>query len=285
MNSGHGKAPLARRDFLAAGAASLGWLAAGQSAVSAAATTSDPGVPSGLRDSVNALVFDVFGTVVDWRGSIIREGELLGKRKGINVDWVAFADAWRGGYQPAMQRVRSGQIPWTNIDGLHRLVLNDLIQQFGIRGLTEEEIDHFNRAWHRLWPWPDSVGGLHRLSRGYITSTLSNGNVSLLTNMAKYAGLPWDCILSAELFGHYKPDPEVYLGAARLLGPAPSQVMMVAAHVDDLVAARKVGLRTALVTRPLEYGPKRKADTAQDGAGIADFIATDFMDLATQLGL
>jgi 2-haloacid dehalogenase len=285
MRSGHGKAPLARRDFLAAGAAALGWLAAGQSAVSAAATTSDPRVPSGLRNSVNALVFDVFGTVVDWRGSIIREGELLGKRKGIDVDWVAFADAWRGGYQPAMQRVRSGQIPWTNIDGLHRLVLNDLIQQFGIRGLTEEEIDHFNRAWHRLWPWPDSVGGLHRLSRGYIVSTLSNGNVSLLTNMAKYAGLPWDCILSAELFGHYKPDPEVYLGAARLLGPAPSQVMMVAAHVDDLVAARKVGLRTALVTRPLEYGPKRKADTAQDGAGIADFIATDFMDLAAQLGL
>ena len=285
MRSGHGKAPLARRDFLAAGAAAFGWLAAGQSAVSAAAITSDPRVPSGLRNSVNALVFDVFGTVVDWRGSIIREGELLGKRKGIDVDWVAFADAWRGGYQPAMQRVRSGQIPWTNIDGLHRLVLNDLIQQFGIRGLTEEEIDHFNRAWHRLWPWPDSVGGLHRLSRGYIVSTLSNGNVSLLTNMAKYAGLPWDCILSAELFGHYKPDPEVYLGAARLLGPAPSQVMMVAAHVDDLVAARKVGLRTALVTRPLEYGPKRKADTAQDGAGIADFIATDFMDLAAQLGL
>jgi 2-haloacid dehalogenase len=285
MRSGHGKAPLARRDFLAAGAAALGWLAAGQSAVSAAATTSDPRMPSGLRNSVNALVFDVFGTVVDWRGSIIREGELLGKRKGIDADWVAFADAWRGGYQPAMQRVRSGQIPWTNIDGLHRLVLNDLIQQFGIRGLTEEEIDHFNRAWHRLWPWPDSVGGLHRLSRGYIVSTMSNGNVSLLTNMAKYAGLPWDCILSAELFGHYKPDPEVYLGAAKLLGPAPAQVMMVAAHVDDLVAARKVGLRTALVTRPLEYGPKREADTAQDGAGIADFIATDFMDLAAQLGL
>ena len=282
MSSEHGKAPLGRRDFIAMGAASLGWLAAGNAA---AASPSDPPAQSDPRSAVNALVFDVFGTVVDWRGSIIREGELLGQRKGIDVDWVAFADAWRAGYQPAMKRVRSGQIPWTNIDGLHRLVLDDLIRQFGIRGLTDVEIDHFNRAWHRLWPWPDSVGGLHRLSRGYIVSTLSNGNVSLLTDMAKYAGLPWDCILSAELFAHYKPDPEVYLGAARLLGPAPAQVMMVAAHVDDLIAARKVGLRTALVTRPLEYGPKRKADTAQDGAGIADFVASDFMDLATQLGV
>jgi 2-haloacid dehalogenase len=275
-----------RRDFIAAGAASLTLAAAGTySAAAAAERESVPGGNSDLRGSVNALVFDVFGTVVDWRGSIIREGELLGKRKGIAADWVAFADAWRGGYQPAMQRVRSGQIAWTNIDGLHRVILNDLIRQFGIVGLSEEEIDHFNRAWHRLWPWPDSVGGLHRLSQGYIVSTLSNGNVSLLTKMAKYAGLPWDCILSAELFNHYKPDPEVYLGAAKLLGPAPAQVMMVAAHMDDLIAAKKVGLRTALVTRPLEFGPQRKADTAQDGAGIVDFIATDFMDLATQLGV
>ena len=287
MSSENAKAVLARRRFLAAGAAtSLGWMVAtGHAAPAAAPSPSDSEATLDARRAVNALVFDVFGTVVDWRSSIIREGQLLGQRKGIDVDWVAFADAWRAGYQPAMKRVRSGQIPWTNIDGLNRLILDDLLRQFGIRGLTEAEIDHFNRAWHRLWPWPDSVGGLHRLSRGYIVSTLSNGNVSLLTNMAKYAGLPWDCILSAELFAHYKPDPEVYAGAARLLGPAPAQVMMVAAHVDDLVAARKVGLRTALVTRPLEYGPRRKADTAQDGAGIADFIASDFMDLATQLGV
>ena len=275
-----------RRDFLSRGVTSLTLAAAGTYALAAASDPEPvPAAQGAARAPVNALVFDVFGTVVDWRGSIIREGQLLGKRKGIDVDWVAFADAWRGGYQPAMQRVRSGQIPWTNIDGLHRLVLNDLLLQFGIKGLSEEEIDYFNRAWHRLWPWPDSVGGLHRLSSRYIVSTLSNGNVSLLTNMAKYAGLPWDCILSAELFGHYKPDPEVYLGAAKLLGPAPARVMMVAAHVDDLIAARKVGLKTALVTRPLEYGPKRKADTAQDGAGVADFIATDFMDLAAQLGV
>ncbi len=277
---------MSRRNFFAAGAASLTLAAAGKVTLAAAAErNSMPTKPSDGRASVNALVFDVFGTVVDWRGSIIREGQLLGKRKGIERDWVAFADAWRGGYQPAMQRVRGGQIAWTNIDGLNRLILNDLLREFDIKGLSEEEIDHFNRAWHRLWPWPDSVGGLHRLSSGYIVSTLSNGNVSLLTNMAKYAGLPWDCILSAELFGHYKPDPEVYLGAAKLLGPAPAQVMMVAAHVDDLKAARKVGLKTALVTRPLEFGPKRKADTAEDGAGVADFIATDFMDLAAQLGV
>jgi 2-haloacid dehalogenase len=277
---------MSRRDFIAAGAASVTLAGAGQYTLAAAsAQDSTIQTPFNARASINALVFDVFGTVVDWRGSIIREGQLLGKRKGIDVDWVAFADAWRGGYQPAMQRVRSGQIPWVNIDGLHRLILNDLLRQFDIKGLSEEEIDHFNRAWHRLWPWPDSVGGLHRLSSGYIVSTLSNGNVSLLTNMGKYAGLPWDCILSAELFGHYKPDPEVYQGAAKLLGPAPGQVMMVAAHVDDLKAARKVGLKTALVTRPLEYGPKRNADTAQDGAGVADVIATDFMDLAAQLGV
>ena len=276
----------ARRNFLATGAASLSLAAAGQYTLAAAsAGDAMPAAQSDVRASTNALVFDVFGTVVDWRGSIIREGQLLGKRKGIDVDWVAFADAWRGGYRPAMQRVRSGQLPWMNIDGLNRLILNDLIRQFDIRGLSEEEIDHFNRAWHRLWPWPDSVGGLHRLSSGYIVSTLSNGNVSLLTNMAKYAGLPWNCILSAELFGHYKPDPEVYLGAAKLLGPTPAQVMMVAAHVDDLKAAKKLGLKTALVTRPLEFGPQRKADTAQDGVGIADFTATDFMDLAAQLGV
>ena len=276
----------ARRNFVVGGAASFG-LAVAAKYASAAAATNDttPAAQSDSRAAMNALVFDVFGTVVDWRASIIREGQRLGKRKGIDVDWVAFADAWRGGYQPAMQRVRSGQIPWTNIDGLNRLILNDLIVQFDIKGLSEEELHHFNRAWHRLWPWPDSVGGLHRLSKGYIVSTLSNGNLSLLTNMAKYGGLPWDCILSAELFGHYKPDPEVYLGAAKLLGPASAQVMMVAAHVDDLQAAKKVGLRTALVTRPLEFGPKRKADSAQDGEGIADVIATDFMDLATQLGV
>jgi 2-haloacid dehalogenase len=240
-------------------------------------------VPASVS-GVKALVFDVFGTVVDWRSSIIREGQLLGKQKGLQVDWVKFADAWRADYQPAMGRVRTGQLPWTNIDGLHRIVLNDLLRQFNIESLSEQEIDHLNRAWHRLTPWSDSVAGLSRLKARYVLSTLSNGNVALLVNMAKNAGLPWDCVLSAELFGHYKPDPEVYLGAARLLGLEPAQVMMTAAHLDDLQAAKNVGLRTAFVTRPLEYGPDKKADTAAEGEGIADVIASDFLDLAAKLG-
>ena len=178
-----------------------------------------------------------------------------------------------------MRRVRTGQLPWTNLDGLHRIVFNGLLRQFEIEGLSEQEIDQLNRGWHRLTPWSDSVAGLSRLKARYVLSTLSNGNVALLVNMAKNAGLPWDCVLSAELFGHYKPDPEVYLGAARLLGLQPAQVMMTAAHLDDLQAAKKVGLRAAFVTRPLEYGPDQWADTAAEGEGIADVIASDFAAL------
>jgi len=209
---------------------------------------------------VKALVFDVFGTVVDWRGSLIAEGRRLGRAKRIDVDWAAFADAWRAGYRPAMDRVRSGALGWTPIDALHRAILDELLERFAIRGLSEAEIDHLNRVWHRLKPWPDARAGLRRLKRDVIIATLSNGNVALLTNMAKFAGLPWDCILSAELFHHYKPDPETYLGAARLLGCAPQEVMMVAAHKDDLRAARACGLRTGFVVRPLERGPGVRVD-------------------------
>ncbi len=232
---------------------------------------------------VRALVFDVFGTAVDWRGSLIREGKALGKKKRLDVDWAAFADAWRGGYQPAMQKVRTGQLPWMNIDQLHRLILDDLLQQFDIRGLKEAEKDQLNRAWHRLAPWPDSVRGLKRLKKKFVISTLSNGNMSLLTNMAKNAGLPWDCVLSAELFHHYKPDPESYLGAAKMLGFKPGEVMMVAAHKDDLRAARRCGLRTAFVRRPTEKGPHVKPDLASDRA--FDFNSDDFLHLADQLGV
>jgi len=273
-----------RREFMTATAASAALAAlATLSATDAAADESCRRAPPQLS-RVRALVFDVFGTVVDWRASIIREGQLLEKRKGVRADWVKFADAWRSGYQPAMKRVRSGELPWVNIDGLNRIILDDLLVQFQIEGLPEEEIDHLNRAWHRLSPWPDSVGGLNRLKTRYTLSTLSNGNVSLLVDMAKNAGLPWDCVLSAEVFNRYKPDPEVYLGAAKLLGPTPEQVMMVAAHMGDLLAAKKLGLRTALVTRPLEFGPDRKADSAADGDGKVDIVASDFTDLAAQLG-
>jgi len=231
--------------------------------------------------AVKALVFDVFGTVVDWRSSLIREGRLLGRRMKLKVDWAAFADAWRAGYRPAMARVRSGELPWTRIDALHRMILDGLLEKFAIRGLAEDEIDHLNRAWHRLKPWPDAKAGLAKLKRRHVIATLSNGNVALLVNMAKHAGLPWDCILSAEVVHHYKPDPETYLGAADLLGVKPHELMLVAAHKDDLRAAHACGLKTAYVTRAREYGPGVKVDLSREPA--FDLHARDFNDLARQL--
>jgi 2-haloacid dehalogenase len=236
------------------------------------------------RHAIKALAFDVFGTVVDWRSSVTREGQKLARAKGIShVDWAEFADAWRAGYGPSMARVRSGELPWTKIDVLHRMVLDELLARFAVTGLSEEEKRDFNFAWHRLEPWPDSVLGLTRLKQGYVIATLSNGNVALLTNMAKRAGLPWDCILSAELMRHYKPDPESYLGAADLLGLEPSEVMMVAAHKGDLKAAGAVGLKTAFVPRPGESGPGRAVDTEPED--WIDITASDFEDLAANLGL
>ncbi|HJO10879.1 MAG: haloacid dehalogenase type II [Gammaproteobacteria bacterium] len=237
---------------------------------------------SGVVANVRALVFDVFGTVVDWRSSITREGQLLAARKGYTADWANFADRWRSGYGPAMNRVRTGELPWTKIDDLHRMILDELVVEFGLTGMTEEELDHFNKAWHRLSPWPDTVGGLNRLKTRFIIATLSNGNVALLTNMAKNAGMPWDAILSAELSGHYKPDPEAYLKAADLLSLPPEQVMMVAAHPGDLRAAARTGMRTAYVIRPLERGPGRPVNTNPDGE--FDVTANDFVDLAVKLG-
>ena len=238
-------------------------------------------MPQSPLSHVSALTFDVFGTVVDWRTSIIREGQLLSRRKGIDVDWPRFADAWRAGYAPAMQQVRSGELPWLKIDQLHRRILDGLLDEFGLRGLSEPELDDLNRVWHRLIPWPDAVLGLHRLKANYVIATLSNGNVSLLTHMAKNAGLPWDCILSAELAGHYKPDAEVYLKAADLLGLPPERVMMVAAHKSDLHAARATGMRTAYVLRPLEYGPDDTSDLTPDPE--FDVVANDFLELAQKL--
>jgi 2-haloacid dehalogenase len=227
------------------------------------------------------LAFDVFGTVVDWRGSIIRELTDFGRNNGLQRDWVTFADDWRAGYAPAMDRVRRGELPWTRIDDLHRGILDDLLAKAGIASLSEETVDDLNRAWHRLEPWPDAVEGLTRLKRRFVITTLSNGNVSLLTNMAKRAGLPWDCVVSAELFGHYKPDPEAYLGCADLLGVAPGETMLVAAHPSDLRAARAAGLMTGYVERPLEHGPDAAPPRVE--AGEFDVAATDFLDLARQL--
>jgi 2-haloacid dehalogenase len=235
-----------------------------------------------MKDDVKALVCDVFGTVVDWRGSVLRELEALGREKGIAADWAGFVDDWRKGYPVAMQRVRSGALPWTKIDDLHRMILDGLLEKYRI-ALSPAETEHLNRVWHRLDPWPDSVAGLTRLKRRYIIGTLSNGNMALLVNMAKRAGLPWDVVLSAELAGHYKPDPEAYQLPPRLLGLAPAQVMLVAAHPGDLAAAATQGLRTGFVNRPREWGPAGKAHDV-GGKGF-DVVAEDFEELATKMGV
>ncbi|MGM0633800.1 MAG: haloacid dehalogenase type II [Pseudomonadota bacterium] len=264
---------LSRRQLLKLAAASMPLYAVGAALAADATPSALPGV--------RALVFDVFGTVVDWRGSIIREGQLLARRKGYDIDWGEFADRWRGGYGPAMNRVRSGELPWTKLDDLHRMVLDELVVEFGLDGLDETELDHFNRVWHRLTPWPDTIAGLSRLRNEYVIATLSNGNVSLLLNMAKNAGLPWDTILSAELSRHYKPDPEAYLKAAELLSVDPDQLLMVATHPSDLRAAAAAGLKTAYVDRPLERGPDREITLPARDA--FDLFAEDFLDLAEQL--
>jgi 2-haloacid dehalogenase len=234
-------------------------------------------------DSVKVLAFDVFGTVVNWRSSVIAEGAELGKVKGLNIDWAAFADAWRAIYRPYMDRVGTGKLSWTKLDDLHRQMLEETLSKFAINNLSEDEKQHFNRVWHRLRPWPDSVPGLSRLKSRFVITTLSNGNISLLTNMAKHAGLPWDCILSAENVRHYKPDPEVYLLVPQLFDLKAEQVMMVAAHEHDLQSAQKHGLRTAFIHRPKEHGPGKASEMPP--AGRYDFLAADMLDLADQLGV
>ena len=224
------------------------------------------------------LAFDVFGTVVDWHSGIAREVRALRAA----VDGDAFALAWRAGYQPAMRRVMSGELGWTLIDELHRLILDPLLPRFGLGDLSEAERQHLNRAWHRLDPWPDVLAGLQRLKTRHTLCTLSNGNLGLLTNMAKRAKLPWDCILSAEVFRAYKPDPATYLGVARVFDLAPSQVMLVAAHQDDLAAARACGLQTAYIERPAEFGRAQPKDISPDPANTLH--AKDFLALADQLG-
>lgn len=232
--------------------------------------------------SVKALTFDVFGTVVDWRSSVIKELTELGESKGITADWELFADKWRGGYAPSMDKVRKGELPWKSIDQLHRMVLDQLLEEFQINDLSKGERVRLNKAWHRLEPWPDTVEGLTRLKQKFIVATLSNGNISLLTNMAKHSALPWDVILSSELARHYKNDREVYLTALSLLDLQPEELMMCAAHQDDVTAAKEVGLKTAYINRPLEFGPDRPNDKTDNMP--YDIIAEDIKDLARQLG-
>jgi 2-haloacid dehalogenase len=232
---------------------------------------------------VKALVFDVFGTVVDWRTSLINDFTAWSERRGITADWTALVDGWRAVYSASMDEVRKHpERGYVILDVLHRRSLEQLVAKLGIAGLTDDDLDYLTKGWHRLHPWPDSVAGLTRLKSKYIISPLSNGNVALLTNMAKFAKLPWDLVMSAELFAHYKPDREVYLGAARLLGLAPAEVMMVAAHNYDLEAASSLGLKTAFVARPIEYGPLQTRDF--DSTGAWDIVAKDFGGIADRLG-
>jgi len=233
--------------------------------------------------TIKALAFDVFGTVVDYRGTIIREGEQLNRAKGLSVNWGQFADAWRARYRPSMGRVMRGELPWTNLDALHRLSMNDLLSEFQLDDhFNEDEREHLNRVWHRLQPWPDAIPGLTHLRKRFVLATLSNGNVALLVNMAKYSALPRDCIFSAELVQAYKPDPCPYQMAIRMLGIQSHEVMMVAAHQEDLRAAQAQGMQAAFVPRPLEHGPHLVLDLTPDPA--FDIVATDFIDLAQQLG-
>lgn len=233
--------------------------------------------------AVKALVFDVFGTVVDWRTSLICDFTWWGRTRGIKADWTALVDGWRGMYVASMDEVRKHpERGYVVLDVLHRRSLEKLVAQQAIEGLTEADLDYLTKGWHRLYPWPDSVAGLTRLKKKFVIAPLSNGNVALLTNMAKFGGLPWDLVLSAELFEHYKPDPQTYLGAARLLGLAPGEVMMVAAHNGDLKAAQSNGLKTAFVARPTEYGPLQKVDF--ETAGDWDIVARDFGGIAERLG-
>jgi 2-haloacid dehalogenase len=274
-----------RRDFLAVPVA-LGGLAATSStgitdSMAMAAQSHATGAnPLGVK----ALVFDTFGTVVDWRGSIIREATRWGQAKTLQIDWGKFADQWRAGYGPSMDKVRKGALPWMKLDDLHRMILDDLLKQYNITGLTEEEKRHWNTVWHRLSGWPDAVDGLTQLKKNFVIATLSNGNVSLLVEMAKFAGLPWDTVFGSDLFHHFKPDREVYLGAVDLLGYEASEVMMVAAHPLDLNAAKALGLKAGYVPRPLEGGPDRQP-TPPRAETLAQFdvVAADFVELSAKL--
>lgn len=226
---------------------------------------------------VDVLVFDVFGTVVDWRGSIIAEGEAIWQAEGLRFNWGAFADLWRAGYQPAMDRIRRGEAAWATIDTLHRRILDELLDRFGVDHLTEAQKDDLNRIWHRLNPWPDAVEGLNRLRQRYTITTLSNGNMSLLVELSKRGRLQWDCVLSSELARHYKPDPQTYQMVCELLDVPPERALMVASHQGDLIASRATGMKTAFVRRPLEYGPDGTPETPDEAV---DLVVDDFIHLS-----
>ena len=230
---------------------------------------------------VKAILFDVFGTTVDWRSSIITELEKFGGENGLEADWPTTADRWRAGFRELQGRIARGERDWITMDQIHREVLDGLLRDLGATSLSEESVSHLNRVWHRLSPWPDTVEGLTLMKRDHIVGTLSNGNLSLLVSLAKHGGLPWDCVLSTGMFGTYKPNPEVYLGAVRMLDAEPGDVMMVAAHAYDVDGAREAGLRTAYVFRPDEFGPGMGEDPGDTSR--FDIVASSFTELGERL--
>ncbi|HKR39905.1 MAG TPA: haloacid dehalogenase type II [Paraburkholderia sp.] len=233
------------------------------------------------RTEIKALVFDVFGTVVDWRGGVAREAAAFLQRHAPHLDAFAFADAWRREYSPSMEEIRSGRRPYVRLDVLHRENLVKVLASSGIDGATDAEIDELNLAWHRLDPWPDALEALNRLKRRFIIAPLSNGNIRLMVDIARRAGLPWDAILGAEVVRAYKPSPQVYTETADILGLAPAELCLVAAHNGDLAAARRLGLSTAFVVRPTEHGPAQKTDLKAEQAW--DFVVDDLNALASRL--
>jgi 2-haloacid dehalogenase len=276
---------LDRREFLMAAGAGTAAISSSElnPALAQQAARSPRAVKPELAN-VKALVFDTFGTVVDWRTSVIAEGMAWGKAKGLNINWADFVDRWRLGYRPAMDKVRKGEIPWTRLDDLHRMILEDLLKEFKIEGLTEEEKVSWTHVWRRLKPWPDSVEGLTRLKKKYVIAPLSNGNIALMTSLAKFAGLPWDAILGAEVARHYKPDREVYVSAYYSLDLKPEEVMMCAAHVRDLQAARGNSLRTGFIYRPNEFGNGHAGVPDKAKPGDFDVVSVSIIDLAQQMG-
>jgi 2-haloacid dehalogenase len=231
--------------------------------------------------AIRAIVFDTFGTIVDWRASLIKALEEFGRKREVETAWANLVDRWRAAYQPNLDRVRTGELKWTILDELHYSALVQLLPEFGLTSLRESDLRFLTNCWHRLAPWPDAVDGLHRLRKKYIIGPLSNGNLALMVDLAKFAHLPWDVVFGADFFRHYKPDPETYLGVCNFLGLGPEQVMMGAAHNYDLKAAKALGLRTAYVQRATEYGPGQKTDLVAEDDW--DVIATDLVDLAEKL--
>ena len=237
---------------------------------------------------VKALLFDVFGTVVDWRSGIANEVKKIANKYSITIDALGFADSWRAEYQPAMEEIRKGNRSFTILDILHMENLKKISSRFGLDKLSSDDFDLLVKAWHRLPGWPDSSEGLNKLKTKFIIATQSNGNIALMVNMAKYSNLNWDVILGAEVVGHYKPEPEAYLKACRALHLNPEECMMVAAHDDDLKAASLQGMKTGYVHRPYEYGKDKLFDISEvndyKGDRNWDFISKDLNDLAYQLG-